>query len=118
MEDDPYVSEIETVSKEILRLTLEQGTADLDANAEILALQCKQEQLEYQQLKWQGASSRDVESKHRMLSETQKRWHQAEQIRKNKLLPLILRRLDDMESGASAVRDRANKPEFLAEDED
>ena len=117
MEEDLYTPEIERVSKEILRRTLEGNASDLDEIAEILALQCKQEQLEYQYLKWSAAPSKEVEAKHRMLSESQKRHHQAEQIRKNKLLPLILKRLDDMESGASAVRDRANAPEFSEDDE-
>lgn len=117
MEEDRYAPEIERVSKQILEITLEKDPTDLDVIAEMLALQCKQEQLEYQQLKWMGAEAKIVEIKHRMLSESQKRLHAAEQIRKNKLLPLILKRLDEWRTGASAIRERANKPIFSAEDE-
>jgi hypothetical protein len=117
MRADPYAAEIEKVSDEILQMTLEKDPNDLDVIADILALQFKQEQLEYQQLKFIGAEMKVVETKHRMLSETRKRSEAAENQRKNKLLPLILKRLDDMESGASAVRDRANGPVFSEDDE-
>lgn len=118
MEEDPYIGQIEAVSREILRITLEEDATDLEVRAKILALQCKQEQLEYQRLKWDDAEPRIVEMKHKQLSESQKRWHQAESQKKNKILPLILKRLDEWQSGASAIRDKANKPVFSEDDEE
>lgn len=119
MEENPWEEKLKEVTLELRALLMDGDPTDLDVTANILAKTAQQENLEYQSLKWQNTpgSLKAAEIKHRMLMETRKRAEAAEAQRKNKLLPLILKRLDDMESGASAVRDRANAPEFLAEDE-
>lgn len=75
------------------------------------ALMCKLYSLRVNKAAAEGNAADEIDYQ-RVLQDWEKRRTQAESVRKNYLLPIILQRLDEWQSAATSIGERQNQPRF------
>lgn len=114
MEETEIETALAAVRSQIVRANLDEDPEDPRTGAKICALNCKLYSLLTMLAQLRGKAFDNLQAQHQ---DWEKRRTQAEAVRKNWMLPIILGKLEAWQTGASEIKDRTNGPVFNADDE-